>query len=240
MSRRTLERDRRPRGRVWWRSEAHAVDLAVATEVGEQYLNATSSPRDSRVTAAYQRLAAETDLLFGAVLRDDGPCSVRIVFTRCVEPYGSDQELIEAVRACRILEVTTAAISPRRMHPVLGCELGGPFDRFRAIHDLVGHVIPGFGFDLAGEYAAWLKQSRMHGGLARRALATELYGVNSARWVAGEAPEHKAVLIESGALCGPSGEYGPAQTKTSAHRLPTVFPTGTRGHTGQPGYGAPR
>ena len=100
------------------------------------------------------------------------------------------------MRECRILEVTTAAIGPRRMHPVLGCELGGPFDRFRAIHDLVGHVITGFGFDLAGEYAAWLTQSRMHGGLARRALATELYGVNSARWVAGEAPDHKAMLIE--------------------------------------------
>jgi hypothetical protein len=199
MSRRTLEKDCRPRGRASWRPETRAVDLAVATEVGERYLNATSSPRDPRVAAAYQRLAAETDFLFGAAQRDDGPGSVRIVFTRCVEPYGSDQELIEAVRARRILEVTTAAIGPRRMHPVLGCELGGPFDRFRAIHDLVGHVIPGFGFDLAGEYAAWLTQSRMHGGLARRALATELYGVNSARWVAGEAPDHKAMLIEPGA-----------------------------------------
>jgi hypothetical protein len=84
------------------------------------------------------------------------------------------------------------------LHPVLGCELGGPFDRFRAIHDLVGHVITGFGFDLAGEYAAWWKQSRMHGALARRALATELYGVNSARWMAGQAPDHKAMLIELG------------------------------------------
>src|SRR5258707_5048783 len=139
MSRRTLEKDCRPRDRVSWRHETRAVDLAAATEVGEQYLNATSSPRDSRVAGAYERLAAETDFLFGAALRDDGPGSVRIVFTRCPEPYGSDQALIEAVRACRILEVTTAAISPRRMHPVLGCELWGPFDRFRAIHDLVGH-----------------------------------------------------------------------------------------------------
>jgi hypothetical protein len=164
------------------------------------------------VAAAYERLATETDFLFGALLRDGGPRSVQIVFTRCLEPYGSDQELIEAVRACRILEVTTAAIGPRRMHPVLGCELGGPFDRFRAIHDLLGHVITGFGFDLAGEYAAWLTQSRMHGCLARRALATELYGVNSARWIAGEAPDLKAMLIESGARSRPatSTKSGPA------------------------------
>ena len=165
-------------------------------EVGQQYLNTTSSPRESRVAAAYERLAAETDFLFGAVLRDDRPGSIRIAFTRCREPYGSDRELIAAVRACRVLEVTTAAIGPRRMHPVLGCEFGGPFDRFRAIHDLVGHVKTGFGFDLAGEYAAWLTQTRLHSGLARRALATELYGVNSARWIAGEAPDHKAMLID--------------------------------------------
>jgi len=191
----SLELTGRP---VRWGSAPPVVDLEVATEVGEQYLNATSRPRDSRVAAAYEELAAETDSLFDAVLRDDRPGSIRIVFTRCREPYGSDQDLIEAVRACRILEITTAAIGPRRMHPVLGCELGGPFDRFRAIHDLVGHVITGFGFDLAGECAAWLTQSRMHGGLARRALATELYGVNSARWIAGEAPDHKAMLIEPG------------------------------------------
>src|SRR5712671_7623293 len=102
MSRRALEGEGRSVKRVRWGSEPPAVDLEVATEVGEQYLNATSSPRDSRVVAAYERLAVETDLLFGAVLRDDGPGSVRVVFTRSVEPYESDRELIAAVRACRI------------------------------------------------------------------------------------------------------------------------------------------
>jgi hypothetical protein len=37
----------------------------------------------------------------------------------------------------------------------------------------------------------------MHGGLARWALATELYGVNSARWVAGEAGPAWPVAVQT-------------------------------------------
>jgi hypothetical protein len=39
-------------------------------------------------------------------------------------------------------------------------------------------------------------QDRLHSGLARRALATELYGVNAARNVGGEAPELRALLLD--------------------------------------------
>jgi hypothetical protein len=152
------------------------------------------------VVAAYQQLQSETDHCFTALARADGPNPVRIVFTRCRQPYGCDRDLIDAVRSQRILEITTSAATAGRIHPLLGCGLGGGFDRFRAIHDLLGHANPGFGFDLDGEIAAWRVQNRFHGRQARRALATELYGVNSARWVLGEAPELKAMLFESSFL----------------------------------------
>jgi hypothetical protein len=148
------------------------------------------------VIAAYEQLQSEIDRLFGAVARADIPNPVRIVFTRCPHPYGGDQELITAVRTDRILEMTASVASAPRMHPLLGCEFGGGFDRFRAIHDLIGHVEPEFGFDLGGEVAAWLTQDRLHTRLARRALATEIVGVNSARWSTGEAPELKAMLFD--------------------------------------------
>jgi len=48
------------------------------------------------------------------------------------------------------------------------------------------------------QYAAWLTQRRLRSRLARRAFATELYEVNSARWITGETPDHKATLIEPG------------------------------------------
>jgi hypothetical protein len=165
----------------------------VVAEVGELYLSARSTPGDPVLRTAYEHLQAETDRLFGAIIGGHDP--VRIVFTRCLAPYGSDRELIASARTSRVLEVTTAATSRVRIHPVLGCGFGGPFDRLRAVHDLVGHVRTGLGFDLHDELAAWRLQDRLHGPLARRALATELLAVNSARSIIGETPGQKAVLL---------------------------------------------
>jgi hypothetical protein len=170
--------------------------LDVATEVGESYLSARDRSHESLVVAAYGHLQAETDQLFYALVRSDLPRPVRVVFTRCREPYACDEELIAAVRASGVLEVITAAVNAERIHPLLGCEFGGPFDRFRAIHDLIGHARTGFGFGLRDELAAWLTQARLHGSLARRALATELLAINCARSVIGAAPAQKAVLLE--------------------------------------------
>jgi hypothetical protein len=33
-----------------------------------------------------------------------------------------------------------------RLHSLLGCEFGGAFDRFRAVHDHIGHAGCGYGF----------------------------------------------------------------------------------------------
>lgn len=171
-------------------------DRLNAAAVGEWYLTTRSRPNDPRVVAAYEQLQSETDQFFEALARADGPNAVRIMFTRCRQPYGCDRDLIAAGRCQRILEITTSAATAGRIHPRLGCEFGGGFDRFRAIHDLMGHAKPGFGFDLDSEIAAWLVQNRFHGSQARWALATELYGVNSARQVTGDAPELKAMLFE--------------------------------------------
>jgi hypothetical protein len=164
--------------------------------VGEWYLANRSAANDVRVIAAYEQLQMETDRLFGVLFLTDDPHSVRVAFTGCRQPYGCDQDLIAAVRAYGILEITTAAVASERLHPLLDCGFGGAFDRFRAIHDFIGHVITGFGFDLAGEVSAWHVQDGLHSPLARSALATEICGVNCARWIAGESPDLKAMLFE--------------------------------------------
>jgi hypothetical protein len=170
----------------------------VVAEVGESYLSARSSPNEPLVLAAYEHLQAETDRLFQALARPGDARAVRVVFTLCRQPYESDRELIAAVRSSRVLEITAAAASTEPIHPVLGCEYGGPFDRFRAVHDLLGHARTGFGFELQDEVAAWRTQDLLHGDLARWALATELLAVNSARSIIGEAPAQKATLLEPG------------------------------------------
>jgi hypothetical protein len=53
----------------------------------------------------------------------------------------------------------------------------------------------GYGFDRNAEYSAWLRQSKLHYGLARWAAATELHAEHSVTWTTQHFPEHKAVLL---------------------------------------------
>jgi hypothetical protein len=148
------------------------------------------------VQAAYRALELQSDRAFAHLTQGDPLRSVRVVFTRCATPYESDQEMIAAVRSSRRLEVATCGIERDRLHPLLGCEFGGAYDRFRAVHDIVGHVMPGHGFDPDGELRAWLSQERLYVGLARLALGTELHGEFSVRWITGEVADHKATLLD--------------------------------------------
>jgi hypothetical protein len=172
-----------------------AADRALMADIGSAYLDAPDASRQADVVAAYRQLERENDRLFAAAVNGLGSRAVRIVFTRCARPYRDDRELITAVRAGRVLEITTAAVSSTRLHPILGCELGGAFDRFRAVHDLIGHVRAGLGFELGDEVRAWRIQDRRLGPLARRALATEILAINCAREVIGGPPDQKAVLL---------------------------------------------
>jgi hypothetical protein len=176
-------------------TETFGIHSSTATIVGEWYVRSRSHHHDAKVIEAYRQLQVETDVLYSVLTRDAGARSVRVAFTRCRRPYEGDEELIRAVRANGVLEITSAVAVGARLHPLLGCEFGGAFDRFRAVHDLIGHARCGYGFDLDDECAAWSTQDRLHSGLARLALATELYGVNAARSIVGEAPELRALLL---------------------------------------------
>ena len=188
------------------------VDRAAATRVGEWYLDTRSAHGVHKVKEAYARLQIETDRLFAALVRDPISSAPRVAFTRCTRPYANDMELIEAVSRGATLEVTTAATAEGRLHPILDCEFGGVFDRFRAVHDLIGHAWCGYGFALAAEHAAWRVQDRLHSDLARCALATELYAVNSARSITGESPDLKALLlpVRDGVWMGADAQVVPA------------------------------
>ena len=54
-------------------------------------------------------------------------------------------------------------------------------DMFRAIHDLFGHVMKGYGFGPIGEEKAWYEHLKFFSPLARPALTTETRGQNA--WV---------------------------------------------------------
>jgi hypothetical protein len=171
------------------------VDPAAAHEVAATYADTPSRPRPLEA-AAYARLITESDRLFRRITSPDRPDRVHVAFTTCPAPYATEWELIESVRHDRVLEVVTAATDPDNRHPLMGCERGGAYDRFRAVHDVMGHARLRLGFDRDGEFRAWRSQERFHSRLARRALATELHGRHSVLWTTGELAEPKAILLD--------------------------------------------
>jgi hypothetical protein len=184
------------RARLGSRVVDRRVDPALAHEVAAAYLDAPTR-RDPLTAAAYARLVTESNRLFELITSPDRPDPVRVFFTTCPMPYRYAQELIASVTDDRILEVATVAIDADRRHPLMDNEQGEAYDRFRAVHDILGHARLRLGFDRDGEFAAWLSQERFHSPLARRALATELHGQHSVRWTTGEAATPKAVLLDS-------------------------------------------
>ena len=171
------------------------VDPNVAREIAQWFLNAPALDRKRLVTDAYRELQAQTDRQFAELTDPRGAFGYSVAWTRQTAPYADAAELIDAVRTTGVLEVTAARVDGDRLHPGLDCAVGGPYDRLRAVHDLIGHVMTGYGFDRDAEYSAWLRQSKLYHGLARWAAATELHAEHSVTWTTQHFPEHKAVLL---------------------------------------------
>jgi len=171
------------------------VDPGAARDIAQWFLDAPARSGERLVTAAYRELQEQTDRQFAELTRPGGPFGYTVAWTGEPVPYSTATELIEAVRASGVLEVTAARVDRHRPHPALDCAVGGPYDRFRAVHDILGHVMTGYGFDRNAEYSAWLRQSKLFSGLARWAAATELHAEHSVTWTTRQFPEHKAVLL---------------------------------------------
>lgn len=171
------------------------VDPAAALEVAAAYVGTPNRPC-LLVAAAYAQLVIESDQLLRRLTSPDRPDRVHIVFTTCRTPYVDAHELISSVRHDRLLEVTTIATHRDRHHPLMGNDLGGAYDRFRTVHDVLGHARLRLRFDHDGEFVVWRSQERFHSPLAGRALATELHGQHSVLWTTGEPAEPKAILLD--------------------------------------------
>jgi hypothetical protein len=159
--------------------------------IAECFISARTGA-DPLVALAYRELETQTGQQFATLTDPRGPYRIAVVGTRVITPYSGAEELIESVITSRTLEITTQD----RAHPLLGGAAGGAYYRLRAVHDLIGHVATGYGFDRDGEYSAWLVQRRCYTGLARWAAATELHGEVSALWATGHFAEHKAALLD--------------------------------------------
>ena len=197
------------------------VDPDLASEVAAGFQAARNVHANTTVRAAYEQLERQSDVIYTQLTDPDHPLhrGLRVEFTGCESPYDSDDELVGAVRTHGVLEITTSARERDRRHPLLCCDLGGTYDRFRAVHDIVGHVVPCLGFDRDGEFAAWLTQEQLYDGLAPWALATELHAEHSVLWTTGTLPDHRATLIDRDLL----NRIRNASTTVSALTSPASF-----------------
>ena len=186
------------------------VNPGVARDIAQWFLDAPALG-GRLAAAAYRELQVQTDRQFTQLTRPDGPFGYTVAWTREPVPYSTATELIGSVRATGVLEVTAARVDRDRLHPALGCATGGPYDRFRAVHDIVGHVMTGYVFDRDAEYSAWLWQTRLYYGLARWAAATSLHAEHSVAWTTGQFPEHKGVLLPRRLLRRSNASWRPAQ-----------------------------
>jgi hypothetical protein len=169
-----------------------AVDERAARRVAAHFLDGEGATDALLVRAAYLELVRQTDDLLRQVMW----CwpALRVALSNVRVPYDSDHELIDSVRTTQVIEIPQASDKPG--HACLGCAPGGDYDRFRVLHDVVGHVLPGFGFDRDGEFCAWQLQHRQYRGLARWALATELHAQHCVLWTTGELAEPKPMLLD--------------------------------------------
>src|SRR3954451_17889835 len=115
------------------------VHSSIARDVASNFATQRSDVDDPLVRAAYAEVCTQTDHIYVALTAGGGRRNYRVGFTELLMPYSSDWEMIEAVRLSHVLEVTTATVARDRRHPLMDGASGGEYDRFRAVHDLVGH-----------------------------------------------------------------------------------------------------
>jgi hypothetical protein len=205
----------------------HRVDAAHAHRVAQAFLAAPRWSPDPLVRAAYDELASQANRLFDRFTGASARRPVRVALTRCPEPYRSARDLSEQVRTERVLELAPCRLDHDRRPPLLDASIGGAYDRFRAVHDIVSHGLLGYGFDRDGEFSAWLVEDGLYTGLARRALATELHAEHSVRWTTGEIADHKAAILPVGLVA--AGRAGARRRDAASPGAPLVRHAGPTG-----------
>ncbi len=171
------------------------MTMPAARQIGQAYNRMPEF--DSGALPAYHAMREETLRQFDHMTspRKRGGLGLDVQVTK-QDPYGS-QGVNSVVREFRDdvvnrNQMKVLATSETGGHPVFSDEEN---DKFRAVHDVYGHLGSGRGVDFDGEEAAYQKHSRMFSPLARGAMATETRGQNSALRLAGSFQDQKVGML---------------------------------------------
>jgi hypothetical protein len=150
-----------------------AVFDAYVKQMPEVLEQAGAKNYDDLMEKAYRQLAKETDAQFQAL-------PYNFSYHRAGEGnYNSSKEMAADVHGNKHLYVFQGG-DPHdflnRVDPNTGLNEN---EKFRAVHDLLGHAIYGNQFGPKGEETAWAIHSQMYSPLARLAMTAETRGQNS-------------------------------------------------------------
>jgi hypothetical protein len=150
-----------------------AVFDAYAQQMPDVLEQAGAKNYDDLMEKAYRQLAKETDAQFQAL-------PYNFSYHRAGEGnYNSSKEMSADVHGNKHLYVFQGG-DPHdflnRVDPASGLNEN---EKFRAVHDLLGHAIYGNQFGPKGEETAWAIHSQMYSPLARLAMTAETRGQNS-------------------------------------------------------------
>ena len=150
-----------------------AIYDAYAQQMPQVLEQSKAKNYDDLMEKAYRQLAKETDQQFKAL-------PYNFSYHRSGEGnYNSSKEMAADVHGNKHLYVFQGG-DPHdflnRIDPATGLNEN---EKFRAVHDLLGHAIYGNQFGPKGEETAWALHSQMYSPLARLAMTAETRGQNS-------------------------------------------------------------
>ena len=197
------------------------VSIADAYEQAEEVTpeNMTEEARES-----FEALGSEIEEQFDMVTKpvSEGGLGVTVEFVD-EDPYDNFIEMYEDYTENKTIKILKTEVTGG--HPFFTNEQN---DKFRAVHDLFGHLATGRGFDRHGEEAAYQAHKSMFSETAAKAAATELRGQNSYLLEKGDFGPQKLILLPESMRKGLAGWFTmltkvagmqPAQSDADADNL---------------------
>ena len=150
-----------------------AVFDAYAREMPEVLEQAGAKNYDDLMEKAYRQLAKETDAQFQAL-------PFNFSYHRGGEGnYSGTKELLEDIHGNKHMYVYQGGDPHDFLNKVDDVTGLNENEKFRAVHDAMGHAIYGNEFGPLGEEKAWAIHQQMYSPLARLAMTAETRGQNS-------------------------------------------------------------
>ena len=197
------------------------VSIADAYEQAEEVTpeNMTEEARES-----FEALGSEIEEQFDMVTKpvSEGGLGITVEFVD-EDPYDNFIEMYEDYTENKTIKILKTEATGG--HPFFTNEQN---DKFRAVHDLFGHLATGRGFDRHGEEAAYQAHKSMFSETAAKAAATELRGQNSYLLEKGDFGPQKLILLPESMRKGLAGWFTmltkvagmqPAQSDADADNL---------------------